>query len=80
MKAKQKASGTNANRVIQDPYSRIIIVIVTCVRVENDDANEDGNDASIESISLAKRLIIRPIGVVSKNDIGARKTPRRIEE
>ena len=57
-----------------------MIVIATCVSVPKEDENEDGNDESIESMSLAKRLIIRPIGVVSKNDIGARKTPRKIDE
>ena len=31
-----------------------------------------GNRSSIISISLEKRFIIRPIGVVSKNDIGDR--------
>lgn len=57
----------------------MIIVIRTAVAVPNDDENDCGNEESIESISLAKRLIIRPIGVVSKKDIGARKTPNRSE-
>ena len=33
-----------------------------------------GVTESTESISLAKRLITRPSGVVSKNDMGERRT------
>lgn len=62
-----------------EPYISIIIVINTLANVENEEANEDGKEASIESISLAKRLIILPIGVVSKKAIGARKTPNNID-
>jgi hypothetical protein len=56
----------------------IIIVINVDVNVPNDDENEDGNDESTESISLAKRFIILPIGVVSKKDVGACNTPANI--
>ncbi len=56
----------------------IIIVINVDVNVPNDDENEDGNDESTESTSLAKRFIILPIGVVSKKDVGARNTPPNI--
>lgn len=58
----------------------MIIVIETLNNVVNEDENDDGKDESIESISLAKRLIIRPSGVVSKKAIGARKTPNKIDE
>ena len=38
----------------------------------------DGIIVSMMSISLANRLIIRPIGVLSKKDIGARRPFSRI--
>ena len=57
----------------------MIMVIRTLAAVENEEEKDDGKEESIESMSLAKRLIIRPIGVVSKKDIGARKTPNRTE-
>ena len=56
------------------------MVIKTFVNVPNDDENEEGKDESMESMSLAKRLITRPIGVVSKKAIGARSTPIKTEE
>jgi hypothetical protein len=74
------ASGINANIANHDPYKSIITVINTLASVPNDEENDDGNDPSIESISLAKRFIILPIGVVSKKVIGARNTPYNIDE
>lgn len=54
--------------------------MTTCANVENEEENDAGNDESIESTSLAKRLMILPIGVVSKKDIGARRTPVKTDE
>lgn len=56
-----------------------MIVINIDMDVLSDDENDCGNDESTDSISLAKRLIIRPMGVVSKKAIGAWKTPDRIK-
>jgi hypothetical protein len=58
---------------------RIIRVVNTAANTPNADANEVGNDESIESTSLAKRFIILPIGVVSKKAIGVRNTPNKID-
>ena len=80
MKANRTASGIIAKIESHEPQISIITVIKTEFKVANDAENEDGNDESIESISLANRLIILPIGVVSKKAIGARNTPCRMDE
>ncbi len=56
----------------------IINVVTTVISAVSDWEKAAGNAVSTESISRAKRLITRPIGVVSKKDIGACSTPIRI--
>jgi len=56
-------------------YEMTIIVPMTDVRVDIRIRRVNGMLTSSVSTSLEKRFTIRPVGVVSKNDIGARNIP-----
>ena len=53
-------------------YEMTMIVPMTDVRVDIRIRRVNGMLTSSVSTSLEKRFTIRPVGVVSKNDIGAR--------